>query len=656
MYISKPAITKPKYIIFLIIFIIPLLIYGQGDNHNLSTSSKKAKNAYIKGEEFYRVRNIKEAEKYFIKATEEDPEFFEAYMLLADLYEQTEKYEEAIKVYNKAIGTNPDIFPGVYYLTANIEFSQAKYNDALMHYKKFLDYEHINDDNARSAQKNIKNCEFAIEAMKNPVPFDPINLDSNINTSFNEYFPCITADNQTLLFTRLIPDKNSYSGKQEDFYMSNKVNGKWEKAINIGKPINTVFNEGAPSLSADGNILIFAACESVGGYGGGRNGYGRCDLFFSKRTGDNWTNPRNMGTPINTSNWESQPSYSSDGKTLYFVSNQGGGYNIWKTYVGNDGYWTEPEKLEYPINTNDSEGSVFIHPDNQTLYFSSDGHAGMGGMDIFISRLDSTGNWGVPVNLGYPINTQNDESGFMVGPDGKKAYFSSDREGGFGGLDMYFFELYEQVRPKKVNYMKGIVFNSNTKEKLEAKFELIDLQTGEVCVKSRSNAGNGEFLVCLPAGRNYALNVSKDGFLFYSENFTLTGENPQTDPYLKDVPLQPIKVGESVVLKNIFFETDKYSLKEESEIELQKLIDLLNKNPEIKIEISGHTDNISNEEYNKKLSHKRAKSVYDYLIENGISKERLTFLGYGFSKPIDTNETEEGRANNRRTEFKVFEI
>ncbi|MCD4665543.1 MAG: OmpA family protein [Bacteroidales bacterium] len=644
-------IKLTKYLLLISFFSFSLISYTQ----DISTKSKKAKKAFEAGEAYFRLSDFPQAEINFLKAIEEDSEFYEAYMLLGELYEQTENDTDAVVVYKKAIEIDPEKFPGVFFYLANIEYKNAWYNDAAGHYKSFLGYQESHGENQIKAEKNLLNCEFAIKAMENPVPFNPVNLGANINSEKNEYFPCLTADNQTLLFTRLLSDTRSYTGRQEDFYVSNNINNEWQPAYEIGKPINTALNEGAPTLSVDGNILIFTACESLDGYGKNREGYGRCDLFVSKRIGNNWSNPYNIGAPVNSRYWESQPAISSDGKTLYFVSNRHNNYDIWVSTVDDQGVWSEPAKLGPNINTDGYEGSVFIHPDNQTLYFSSDGFVGMGGLDIYISRRDSTGEWGVPVNLGYPINTYKDENSILISTDGELAMFASDRKEGFGGLDLYAFELYEDVRPQQVTYMKGIVFDNETEKRLEARFELIDLEKGEIVVQSFSNKGNGEFLVCLPANYDYALNVSKDGYLFYSENFNLTGENLLTDPVLKDVPLKPIQLGGKVVMKNVFFETDEYDLKKESEVELSRLIGLLNNNPEIKIEIGGHTDNTGTDEYNLILSGNRAKAVYNFLVKNGIEPTRLSYNGYGKSQPIDTNETEEGRANNRRTEFIVVE-
>ncbi|MGE3824631.1 MAG: OmpA family protein, partial [Bacteroidia bacterium] len=296
----------------------------------------------------------------------------------------------------------------------------------------------------------------------------------------------------------------------------------------------------------------------------------------------------------------------------------------------------------------------FIHPDNQTLYFSSDGHVGMGRKDIYYSRKDALGNWQKPVNLGYPINTWNNDDSFIVGASGKIAYFASDRKGGFGSLDLYSFELYESARPTMVTYVKGSVFASDTKKPLVAKFELIDLETNKVVVESSSNSEKGEFLVSLPVNKNYALNVSKEGYLFYSENFSLKDIKDITKPYQLNVGLQPVKTGEKVILKNIFFETNSFQLKEESTAELQKLLGLLQKNKNLKIEIGGHTDNVGDDKSNQLLSENRAKSVYEYLTTNGIPAERLSYKGFGETAPLATNDTEEGRAENRRTEFTVL--
>jgi outer membrane protein OmpA-like peptidoglycan-associated protein len=643
--------SKVQTLLWFLFLVTPLIVISQEE---LSTKSKKAKQNYQSGELLLNKQKNAEAKPYFQQAIREDSNFYEAYMLLGEIYEQEKNDTAAVIVYKKAVEINPDRFPPAFLILADLEYNNGWYHDAVIHYQKYLGSQKSHGATQIKAEKHLANCEFAIKAIQNPVPFAPVNLGPNVNTELNEYFPCLTADNQTLLFTRLLKDSRSATGRQEDFFVSTYKDG-WQPAFELGAPINTLFNEGAPTLSADGNILIFTACESLEGYGPGREGFGRCDLFVSKRSGNDWTVPYNLGVPVNSKAWESQPSISSDGRTLYFVSNRNNNYDIWLSEVNNKGQWSEPKKLGPNINTDGYEGSVFIHPDNQTLYFSSDGHIGMGGLDIFISRKDSTGQWGPPVNLGYPINSHKDDNSILISAGGELAMFASDRKEGFGGLDLYAFDLYDEARPQVVTYMKGKVFDRVTGNKLDAQFELTNLKTGKVAIESFSNKTTGEFLVCLPANNDYALTVTRDGYLFYSENINLAGENPPTDPVLKDIPLEPLQTGAKVVMKNVFFETDRFDLMETSKVELNKLILLLDKNPDLKIEIGGHTDNVGKHDYNIKLSENRAKSVLNYLTENGIASTRLTYKGYGETQPVDINDTETGRANNRRTEFKVVE-
>ncbi len=632
------------------------LINAQQYTQEFSTQSKKAAKAYEQGCLYMRARNYDLGLEEMLKAVKYDPGFVEAYLILGDIYSDLGRINDAIATYNKAIQLNTDFFPDMLYIVAVKEMSVGEYQEAKQHLLKYQLYtESITK--AKSINRLLENCEFAISAMQNPVSFSPVNLGPGVNSQYPEYFPCLTVDDKTLLFTRKIKDAET-KRVHEDFYISEFKDGQWTRSRNVGYPINTLFNEGAPTLSPNGRILIFTACEYFGDYGPERRGKGSCDLFFTQKIGDQWTAPRNMGVPINTGNWETQPSYSSDGKTLYFVRGHRGsskekGQDIWMTEVGGDGYWTEPVKLSDKINTPGTEESVYIHPDGQTLYFSSNGHPGMGGLDLFVARKDENGEWGEPMNLGYPINTWNDENSLLVSGDGKLAYFASDREGGYGDLDLYYFELEEKFRPQPLTYMKGKVFDKENRMPLSAKFELIDLKTGNVIVESNSDQVRGEFLISIPTNRNYALNVSRDGYLFYSDNFTLEGEHSDIDPFLKDVPLQRLKVGEKVILKNIFFDTDKFNLKGESRIELNKLIELLTKNPGLSIELGGHTDNVGGKEYNQSLSEKRARAVYDYLVQNDIDPERLSYKGYGLNVPVDTNDTPEGRANNRRTEFLV---
>ncbi len=646
------------------LFLIETTVYGQckGDVLKYSTTSKKAIKCYEKAQSLINAKLYKEAEEELNNALSVDENFVEAYLVLGDIHSMNREYEKAENDYKRAISINPSFFSESFYLLANNQFNAGKYEAAEKNYRIYLSNRNIFEDNKTKALKALRNCEFAVEALKHPVPFNPVNLGSAINTDVNELYPYLLVDGSSLMFTRNLKDKRTYDGYNEDFFISFKdEKGNWDEAVNMGQPLNTLAYEGAGCLSPDGQIMILAIAPDVlGNYGPGRKGFGGCDLFISMKSGEQWSTPVNMGPAINTPDFESQPSLAPDGRTLYFIRGKRVGYDIahqdifTTQYIGK-GQWSKPVRLSSKINTDGNEESVFIHPDGQTLYFASDGHPCMGGLDIFVSRKDTSGEWGEPVNLGYPINTNKDEFSLTVSADGKNAYFSSDRPGGKGGLDIYSFELPVYDRPQQVTYMKGKVYDKVTKLPLSAEFELIDLATGKLIVRSASNKVNGEFLVSLPVNKDYALNISKEGYLLYSENFTLT-KTDSLKPFRKDVPLQPMKEGEIVILKNVFFDTDKFDLKKESVIELNKLVDLLKRNPKMIIEISGHTDNRADDKHNQLLSENRAKSVCDYLISKGINKEQLTSKGYGETKPLDTNETEQGRSNNRRTEFKVISV
>jgi outer membrane protein OmpA-like peptidoglycan-associated protein len=637
-----------------LVVILSLVVSLQGfAQREYTTKSKRAVKHFEEALRYYSARRNEEALELLEKALKADDEFIEAYAVSGDCYSDLGNLEKAIENYQKVVDLNPDFLSTSFKQLADAQFNTGDYASALKNYETFMTKKRVNPKIMRQAERNLKNAEFGVVAKEKAVPFAPKNLGPNVNSENYEYFPVLTADEQTLVFTRNTRRAGGVDF-QEDFYISfsKEDSDEWLPAMNLGKPINTDDNEGAQTITADGKQLFFIGCNRK------RTGLGSCDIYKSLRNGKKWGEPTNVGSPVNTSSWESQPSVSADGKTLYFVSNRKGGLggmDIWVSHLAPNGSWSVPRNLGDVINTPYSEETPFIHPDGKTLYFTSDGHVGMGGKDIYVTRMDAEGNWSKPKNIGYPINTWNDEQGLFVAASGENAYFSSDRDGGYGKLDLYAFKLYEEAQPNKVTYVKGRVTDKETGRPLAALFELIDLKTSEVVVQSGSDPIDGKFLVTLPAGHNYALNVSKDKYLFYSEHFSLPEKAELTEPYRMDVELHPIKFGETVVLKNIFFETASYDLLPESKIELEKLVAFMESNPSIRIEIGGHTDNVGKDEDNQILSENRAKSVRQYLINNEVDPDRIRFKGYGETQPIDTNETEEGRANNRRTEFKVLE-
>lgn len=648
--------TKQTYFLTLIAVIF-ISFSCKAQEKKYGTTNKKAIKNYEEGKSYYDIRKNDLAELSLLLAIKNDPNFAEAELLLAYVYTENNAPEKAIEHYQKSININPNLFPEAHASLGLLQIDMGKYTEAKKNLENYLTYTNSPLMMKPYAVKALKDCDFAINALKNPVPFEPINLGKGVNTELPEYFPALSADNKHLLFTRRLIDKSTYSGFNEDFFVSKFDGHNWMDALPL-KGINSQNNEGAPTISPNGQFLIFTSCEDpYEAYGQGRTGYGSCDLFYAYNIGGKWTNPKNLSTPVNTQHWETQPSFSSDGKTLYFIrglkTRQGiKNQDIYFSELSEGGVWSTPQRLSEVVNTDGREESVFIHPDSKTLYFSSDGHPGMGGLDIFMTQKQEDGGWSVPINMGYPINTFNDENSLLVDAVGSFAYFASDREGGFGNLDLYKFKMPESLKPNLVTYLIGKVYDAETKEVLPARFELIDLKTGKVAIQSYADEVTGSYLVCLPINQDYALNVSHEGYMFHSENFTLTG-GTVTQPFEKNVGMNKIKVGESVVLKNVFFETAKFDLKDKSRVELDKLTTFLEKNPNMKIELSGHTDNVGDKKMNQVLSENRAKAVLDYLVKKGIKVERLTIKGYGDTLPIATNETEEGRAENRRTEFKV---
>lgn len=660
--VNKMIMRVLLFFVFCLTTSIQLMAQAGLPPGQYTTTNKKAIKLYEEGKKNYEFRKDEEAEKLLRKALSEDINFIEAHSALAYLLMEKRKIEEAITHFQKAVEINPKFFPRNFFDLALAQLITGKYSDAQKNLETFLKFDRINPNTKEQAEHYLLNAKFGADALKNPKPFNPQNVGSGINTVHYEYFPALTADGANFLFTRNIRQGEGYNAPQnEDFYISKKVNGVWQTATQINS-VNTSGNEGAPTLSADGQYMFFASCmEMSGDYGSpDRKGFGSCDIFYSQKVNGTWTKPVNVGPPVNTKNWETQPSFSSDGKSLYFIRGmvaRDGIKNpdIYVSTIGEDGKFSEPQPLNANINTPFREESVFIHPDNQTLYFSSEGHPGMGGLDIYMSKKQADGSWGKAINLGYPINTFADENSLVVDANGKIAYFASEREGGLGGLDIYQFELPVENRPEIITYVKGLTYNAVTKVPTDASFELIDLETQQSVTKAFSNT-QGEFLVTLTANHNYLVNVSKPGFLFYSDNFSLKDKVADySKPYKLEIPLQPIDTGFTIELKNVFFDVNKWDLKPESKAELSKIIAFMKNNPALKIEFGGHTDNSGDKNFNKTLSTNRAKAVYDYIIQNGgISAARLSYKGYADTKPKVANDTPEHKAMNRRTEMKVI--
>ena len=611
-----------------------------------TTKSRKAIKVYREAKSALTSQNFNESKDLLEKALIFDDQFVEAWILLGDVFVEMGDKLRAIESYKKSILIDPEFSFPMYYRLAIIEHSIGIYLESLKHIQKYLTYERISSNYREKALSLKKSCEFSINAMKNPVTFNPVNLGINVNSNADEYLPALSADGSTLIFTR---SENVKGVRNEDFYISYNDTDEWQFANNLGEPINTLKNEGAQCITADGKTLYFTACSR-------NDSYGRCDIYQSDFVNEKWTNPVNLGPNINTESWESQPAISSDGRQLFFVSNRPGGRggkDIWVSYKNTNGVWMEAKNLGDKINTSKDDISPFLHWDNQTLYFASKGFIGMGGFDVFVSRLNGSGEWGEATNIGYPINSPSDENSLIVAKDGRTAYFASsffneDRN----DLDLYTFDLPQESRSLEVAYIQGLITDSKTNNPIKADIELVNLKSGKSYKSSESDL-DGNYMLCLPSDAEYALTVNKKKYLFYSENIKLEHEG---SILVKNFKLQPLEVGEQVRLDNIFFELNSSNLKDESLVELNKIIKFMASNPFLVIEIGGHTDNSGSKAYNLNLSDDRARSVKDALVQRGIPSDRIQTKGYGMSVPLNTNSSEQERALNRRTELKIIAV
>lgn len=599
---------------------------------------ENAKNAFAQ-------HDLAKAIEWAEKSLKADSNSLDAILLLADIYKESHQPETEILYLERALQQNgaPSL---VYLRLSEALFGVAKYEESLIEIEKYL-----SGNPAASlipkAERIRANAQFSAQAVKNPVQYDPQRLSGNINSEYSEYWPSLTVDGNTLIFTRLLPVSRLHSSFQEDFYMSRFENGDWMEAQPM-EELNSDFNEGAQTISADGTLIFFTLCNHA-------DGMGSCDIWFSRLIDGKWSAPRNAGAPLNTPYWEGQPSLSAFGDILYFSSNRSGGHgnkDLWSIALkGWNGagfpMWGEAINLGDSINTPGDEISPFIHSNGNDLFFSSDYWPGLGGFDLFRSRRNLNGIWSKAENLGYPVNTSGNEQGLIIDRTGKIAFTASDRLPN-SGMDIYTFEVDEALKPEPVTYIRGNVVDKNTGKPVAALVKLLGLSKDKP-VETELKADNmGSFTVMLPVGGDFAFNVSEEGYLFYSENFKVEASEDNA-PVFRTIELSPVEIGSITHLYNIFFETNAYAILPASEPELITLVKFLEQNPNLKIEIQGHTDNVGAEKYNLDLSAKRASSVADYLINKGIDKVRLTTEGYGFSVPIASNETAEGRAQNRRT-------
>ncbi len=683
-----------KQIFLSLIFFVTMLAYSHAQNVEFEKENfefkdnkdefKAAKKALQQGNDIFENGSdfYDQALPFFYKAQKFNPNnamlnYKIGVCLLSSIYKIN-----CITYFEKAFELNPGIDPRIHFMLGQAYQLTLQWDVAIKEYNVYKGTLAAEEVKAveKVIAKKIEECNTGKELVKKPVRVFIDNLGI-VNSKFAEYTATISADESMMMFTSRrdvsMGAKNAERAGDydEDIFVSYNTNGKWSAAQNIGEPINSINNDATIAISSDGQRMFV--------YKGDNGG----DIYECVLKGTEWSKPERLNKNINTPSHESAACYSSDQKSLYFVSDKPGGYGGRDIYVSTlvkKDKWGEPVNLGPVINTPYDEEAVFMHPDGHTMYFSSKAHKTMGGYDIFRSFWnDSAKTWSFPENIGYPINTADDDVSFVVSANGKHGYFASIKTEGAGEKDLYVVTFLgpekpgivstednllasvaapvaekqiEQVVAIKTNQLtifKGKVMDAITLEPVEATIEITDNEKNELISTFTSNSKTGKYLVTLPSGKNYGIAVKADKYLFHSENFDI----PHSSVYqeiTKDIMLKKVEVGSKIILKNIFFDTDKSTLRPESTAELERLIALLTEVGSLKIEISGHTDSRGGAAHNQTLSENRAKAVVDYLIKKGIAASRLEFKGYGMTTPVATNDTDDGRQQNRRTEFKIL--
>lgn len=664
--------------LFVCIIMVSIPVFTQqnveftNDNMSKDKELKKLYKKFVKpADKFYYQyeRGYLLALEYYLMAYEKHPNSALLNYKIADCYLHTLYKYKALPHALKAVELNPKAMYNMEYIMGMAYQQHKEFDKAIEYYKKFKEtYSGKDNDSLLFVAKRIQECTHGIELIKEEI-YEVDNMGPVINSEYAEYVPLIRADQSYMIFTARKPQT-----KQDTSNTSNRIKGERLAAFDFEyyeDIFRTDYNrkdstwsvpyrfdyasdkgrgshDACVSLSLDGLTIFTYRGENEG------------DLYSAKIEGGKWSKSEPL-VGINTKYREDHIALAYDNKTAYFVSNRPGGFggkDIWKVSRINDKEWGVPENLGHVINTEYDEDGVFIHPDGKTLYFSSRGHNTMGGYDIFETTLED-GQWTEPLNMGYPVNSPDDDVFFVLTADGKSAYLSSVKEGGYGMQDIYVIIPFEKKRNKEFDVVlfKGLVIDKETKVKLDAKVEIVDNSTGIKIFSSNVDAERG-FLVSLPTGKhgkNYGIAVECKGYLFHSENFDLVKKAGYKE-YEKIVEMEKVKAGAILVLNNLFFDFDKWNLKDESITELNRALDVLNSYGDIKIQIEGHTDSFGSDDYNQTLSEKRANSVKEYLVKKGYDANKIVkVIGMGESKPVDTNETPEGRAHNRRVEFRLVE-
>lgn len=643
----QPA--KPQiYAYPLILLLLLLLVYpGSAQQyHTQQQTSRKALKSFESAESAFHAGDYFKSILLLQKSVEADPVFIEAWLMLADAAKELDSITLAVKAYEHAYELSTDFFPALGYVLSKVYVTNNQYDKALNMLENFLNRKDISTPYLEKASLLREIALFRKEAYTNSMEIELLSLGEQINTIGDEYVNALRLDGKQLLFTRRQEIAND-KPQLEQLMLSKWQKESWTDAVAF-KPASWPYSQqiGAVAFSADGKSIVFAAC-------GWPDGKGSCDLYLSTKNSHGWSIPKNL-VEVNSAYWDSQPALSVDGKSLIFASNRPGGVggsDLWISHLQN-GKWDEPQNMGKILNSAENEMAPFWHFDAKTLYFSSDGHPGMGGMDLFLSRKDAAGLWQKPVNMGFPINQETDQINLVIDAAGTTAMISAKADS-TDHYDIFSFELPLLLQPEPVSYVELLVTDIETAQPLKADVtvsdpvlanELISMQTDE----------NGLAFVVLPARKLLALQVNADHYLYYEKSFR-PENGTELKPVLQKVELEPIKTGKTIVLENVLFELNKAVLLPEALAGLKNLETFLKRNPELRISLEGHTDSTGEENFNRKLSLDRAQAVADFLIANGIDAERLLVQGFGSDNPLSSNEDETGRARNRRVEMRIVE-
>ena len=642
-----------KSILSSVFLLVSISTFCQKINGRLYTEDKKAIEFYQEAVTISKRAMFSEAIDLLQRAIKREINFLDAYHRMGYCYERLGRNQEAIRCYSTCLEIDSSYYLNreTHYWLGKLYFRTGNYNESISFCNKYLSQKNTNYSYEDELRKVLKNAQYSLMLVNSPIEFEAVQLPKTVNTFPQQYFPSLTADQKTLFYTArkgftMAHDENIYTCVKDD-------SGRWSPPKSVSPAINSPANEGAVSISADGKIMIFTSCR-------GRNTYGNCDLFYTEKVGNDWKNPVNLGRPVNTPAWEAQPSLSADGRTLYFASSKSGGKggrDIWVTHRDDEDTWTEPVNLGDSINTTGNEVSPFIHVNGQTLFFSSDYHPNLGGYDIFSSELgESDQHWTTPKNLGYPINTNDDQISLFITADGKYGYYTNDvRVGMVVESKLHYFEIPQEVQIKhKSSFLTGTIRDQRSKQPIESQIELFDIRSGKMISKVKSDAIDGTYMVVLTEGREYGVYVKKVGYVLENLSFNYE-ERESMEPKVLDIYLKPIESGQTTVLNNIFFAFDSYKLDQKSQTELREVYNFLKENKGVRIQIGGHTDNTGSNRYNIELSENRARTVYDFLIDNGVPNRLMEFKGYGSSKPRKPNDSEQNRHLNRRIEFMIID-